>query len=73
MKRIITFLLILTLLLGLCACGAKAPGASKSKGPIKIGIVNNPPSESGYRAANVADFEKFSRKRKDTRSRPSTA
>ena len=25
---------------------------------IKIGIVNNPPSESGYRAANVADFEK---------------
>ena len=25
---------------------------------IKIGIVNNPPAESGYRAANVADFEK---------------
>ncbi len=25
---------------------------------IKVGIVNNPPSESGYRAANVADFEK---------------
>ena len=24
---------------------------------IKIGIVNNPPSESGYRAANVKDFE----------------
>ncbi len=24
---------------------------------IKVGIVNNPPSESGYRAANVADFE----------------
>lgn len=26
-------------------------------GLIKVGIVNNPPSESGYRAANVADFE----------------
>jgi len=26
--------------------------------PVKVGIVNNPPSESGYRAANVADFEK---------------
>jgi simple sugar transport system substrate-binding protein len=24
---------------------------------IKVGIINNPPSESGYRAANVADFE----------------
>ena len=24
---------------------------------IKVGIVNNPPSESGYRAANVKDFE----------------
>lgn len=25
---------------------------------IKVGIVNNPPSESGYREANVKDFEK---------------
>ncbi|MBR3166291.1 MAG: substrate-binding domain-containing protein [Lachnospiraceae bacterium] len=25
---------------------------------IKIGIVNNPPSESGYRAANVEDFSR---------------
>ena len=25
---------------------------------IKVGIINNPPAESGYRAANVADFEK---------------
>ena len=31
------------------------PAASKL---IKVGIVNNPPAESGYRAANVADFEK---------------
>jgi len=26
-------------------------------GLIKVGIINNPPGESGYRAANVADFE----------------
>ncbi len=32
-------------------------GYAKS-GLIKVGIINNPPSESGYRAANVADFEK---------------
>lgn len=26
-------------------------------GPIRVGIVNNPPSESGYREANVKNFE----------------
>ncbi|MCR4947882.1 MAG: substrate-binding domain-containing protein [Treponema sp.] len=31
---------------------------------IKIGIVNNPPSESGYRAANVKDFESVFNKKK---------
>ena len=31
---------------------------------IKIGIVNNPPSESGYRAANVKDFETVFNKKK---------
>lgn len=36
---------------------AAAP-ADTAKDLIKVGIVNNPPSESGYRAANVADFEK---------------
>ena len=33
-------------------------GGQQDSGLIKVGIVNNPPSESGYRAANVADFEK---------------
>ena len=28
-----------------------------SSGPIKVGVVNNPPSESGYREANVKDME----------------
>ncbi len=31
--------------------------AAAGNGKIKIGIVNNPPSESGYRAANVKDME----------------
>ncbi len=31
---------------------------------IKVGIVNNPPSESGYRAANVKDFETVFTKKK---------
>ncbi len=37
-------------------------GASKKKtasGLIRVGIVNNPSSESGYRAANVADMAKY--------------
>ncbi|MCQ2591944.1 MAG: substrate-binding domain-containing protein [Treponema sp.] len=42
-------------------CLFAAPKAKKSKkkasGAIKIGIINNPPSESGYRAANVKDME----------------
>ncbi|MCR4617637.1 MAG: substrate-binding domain-containing protein [Lachnospiraceae bacterium] len=36
-------------------CGAKTGG--KSSGTIKVGVVNNPPSESGYREANVKDME----------------
>ena len=31
--------------------------AKAGDGKIKIGIINNPPSESGYRAANVKDME----------------
>ena len=37
------------------SCAKKAE--KKGDGTIKVGIVNNPPSESGYRAANVADME----------------
>ena len=46
------------------AAAAEAPAAAPAaeapaaKGLIKVGIINNPPAESGYRAANVADFEK---------------
>ena len=37
------------------AAATEAPAAPAL---IKVGIINNPPAESGYRAANVADFEK---------------
>lgn len=47
-----TILCVATLLVG---CNKK--GGAKKSGEIKIGIINNPPSESGYRAANVKDFE----------------
>ena len=43
--------LILSLMLILCSAAVVADD------PIKVGIVNNPPSESGYREANVKDFE----------------
>jgi len=47
MKKILV--LALALILVLSAFSALAE--------ITVGVVNNPPSESGYRAANVADFE----------------
>lgn len=59
MKKVVTLICAL-----LCvSCLFAAPKAKKAKkgkkdaGAIKIGIINNPPSESGYRAANVKDFE----------------
>jgi simple sugar transport system substrate-binding protein len=54
MKRILSLILVVVLALTLAACGQKG---SAGGGLIKVGIVNNPPSESGYRAANVKDFE----------------
>ena len=49
MKKL--FALLLALVMMLACASALADG-------IKVGIVNNPPTESGYRAANVADFER---------------
>ncbi len=48
MKKL--FALLLALAMVICCASALADG-------IKVGIVNNPSSESGYRAANVKDFE----------------
>ncbi len=50
MKKLLA--LVLALVMVLCAASALADG-------IKVGIVNNPPSESGYREANVKNFEEI--------------
>ncbi len=56
MKKVFAVLLVTALVLTLAACGgAQAPADS---GLVKVGILNMPPSESGYRAANVADMER---------------
>jgi ABC-type sugar transport system substrate-binding protein len=56
MKKILIALLVIAMVLGMAACGSSS--GRKPGDPIKVGIVNNPPSESGYRAANVKDMEK---------------
>jgi len=53
MKKIIATVITVVLLLTMVACKKESGGDL-----IKLGIVNNPPSESGYRQANVKDFEK---------------
>ena len=64
-SKLIALVICALMVFSLAACGTAAEkpadakaAADTAKGPIKVGIVNNPPSESGYRAANVADFEK---------------
>ena len=48
MKKILA--LVIALVMVFCTAAALADG-------IKVGIINNPPSESGYREANVKSFE----------------
>ena len=72
MKKFGALLLAGTLMMSfvLGGCGGSAPAASSeqkaeettaaeapAEGAIKVGVVNNPPSESGYREANVKDME----------------
>ena len=60
MKKLRALLLVgvLAMSVVLSACGAgKAESSSGGSGTIKVGVVNNPPSESGYREANVKDME----------------
>ena len=49
-SKVLALVLVLILALSMSAC-------SKKSGNIKVGVVNNPPSESGYREANVKDME----------------
>ena len=55
MKKSVIFAVALMCVASLFAAPKKK--AKAGDGKIKIGIVNNPPSESGYRAANVKDME----------------
>ena len=61
--------LCVSLLFSACTGGGATPAtdpgtgggdtpAVAAAGAIKVGVVNNPPSESGYREANVKDMEK---------------
>jgi simple sugar transport system substrate-binding protein len=52
MKKALSIALFLVMTL--CVLSA----CSKDDGLIKVGIINNPPNESGYREANVKDFER---------------
>jgi len=57
MKKLVTVVAAVLCLASLFVSCAKKGDAGKKSGEIKIGIINNPPSESGYRAANVKDME----------------
>ena len=62
MRKLLSVLIIMLLVLSMTACGGGGGGTEgggdESGDFIKIGIINNPPSESGYREANVRDFER---------------
>ena len=74
MKKFLSILLVLSMVLALAACGgnaapaateapkadapaAEAPAAPAGDGLIKVGIINNDPTESGYRTANDKDMK----------------
>ncbi len=56
MRKFKALFLVATLVL--CCLLAGCGKDEKKDGKIKVGVVNNPPSESGYREANVKDMEK---------------
>ncbi|MCL2670665.1 MAG: substrate-binding domain-containing protein [Clostridiales bacterium] len=53
MKKALAIVLLTMLVFSLVACN---PAANKTGDLIKVGIVNLPPEESGYRQANVEDM-----------------
>ena len=68
MKRLFAILMAAMMLVCLTACGGDsntqgttdagdAGDSGSSAGPIKVGIINNDPNESGYRTANDKDLK----------------
>ncbi len=62
MKKFLSILLVLVMVLALAACGTPANNDSEGDDSsaselIKVGIINNDPNESGYRTANDADMK----------------
>jgi len=63
MKRVFSIILVLVMVICVfssCADntgGGNTSGGNTGDGLIRVGIINNPASESGYREANVKDFE----------------
>ncbi|MDR1215928.1 MAG: substrate-binding domain-containing protein [Treponema sp.] len=55
MKKMILVLLILSAAISVFANAQREQSGGSSV--IKVGIINNPPSESGYRTANDTDFK----------------
>jgi len=52
MKKVLALILSLVMIFSLTACGG-----AKKDGKISVGIINNDPNESGYRAANDRDLK----------------
>lgn len=55
MKKILSIILALVMILSLAACTGDS---GDEGGLIKVGIINNDPNESGYRTANDADMKR---------------
>ena len=62
-KKLLALAVAATTVISLAGCGSSSSADSGSAsggasgGTIKVGVINNPPSESGYREANVKDME----------------
>ncbi len=57
-KKIVIGIIFALVIAGLAFAGGTKDGKGSSKsGLITVGIINNPPSESGYRTANDKDFK----------------
>jgi simple sugar transport system substrate-binding protein len=57
MKRFLICLTVIAIAVSVVGCSKAGDGQSSGSGAMTVGIINNPPSESGYRTANDKDFK----------------